>query len=312
MVEGVIGRCPRRPDGVNLAPMPSRLDLPVDPGRPVTGTLGPAAARAVAAYDAAADRRDDPALGFLVRAADRTIAALDLQPGMRVLDLACGTGVASLLAAQAVAPRGRVLGVDLSESMLEVARAKARRADLGDVLEFRHGDMIATGLPDDSFDAVVCVFGLVLVADMEGLVRELWRMVKPGGRLVITTWGPRLWAPMMDVWKAAIAAERPDLIQASDPWDRVTDPTAMAELLRAAGIAEGSWSVLPEFERWPLRTPRDWWSIVMGSGLRWAVDQLEPDAADRVRRASLEHARHHGVDWITTNVLYATATKPLD
>ena len=291
--------------------MPSRLDLPVGPGRPVTGPLG-SSARAVAAYDAAADRRDDPALGFLVRAADRTIASLDLQPGMRVLDLACGTGATSLLAAQAVAPGGRVIGVDLSEAMLERARGKASRAGLGDVLEFRHGDMLATGFPDGSFDAVVCVFGLVLVPDMEGLVRELWRMVKPGGRLVITTWGPRLWAPMLDAWKAAVAAERPDLIATSDPWERVTDPTALAELLRAAGLPEDGWSVLPEFERWPLRTPRDWWSIVMGSGLRWTVDQLDPDAAERVRLASLEHARRHEVEWITCNALYATATKPLD
>ena len=277
--------------------MPSRLDLP---------------ARAIAAYDAAADRRDDPALGFLVRAADRTIASLDLQPGMRVLDLATGTGAASLFAAQAVGPRGRVLGIDLSEAMLDVARQKATWAGLGhDVLEFRHGDMLATGLPDASYDAVVCVFGLVLVEDMVGLVRELWRMVAPGGRLVITTWGPQLWAPMLDVWKAAVAAERPDLIGASDPWERVTDTRQMADLLRAADLPEDGWTVTPEFERWPLRTPRDWWSIVMGSGLRWTVDQLEPDAVDRVRTASLDHARDHGVDWISCNVLYATATKPL-
>jgi ubiquinone/menaquinone biosynthesis C-methylase UbiE len=312
MVDDVVGRCPQRPDAVNLAPMPSRLDLPVGSRRSAMGPLEPATARAVAAYDAAADRRDDPALGFLVRAAHRTIASLDLQPGMRVLDLACGTGAASLLAAQAVAPTGHVLGIDLSEAMLDVARSKGRRADLGDVLEFHHGDMAATGLPDEAFDAVVCMFGLVLVDDMVELVRELWRMVKPGGRLIITTWGPRLWAPMLDVWKAAVAAERADLIQASDPWDRVTDPTALAELLRVAGIPEDGWSVLPEFERWPLRTPRDWWSIVMGSGLRWVVDQLDPDAVDRVRTASLEHARRHEVDWITCNALYATATKPLD
>ena len=270
-------------------------------------------ARAIAAYDAAADRRDDRALGFLARAADRTIASLELQPGMRVLDAASGTGTTSLFAARAVAPGGRVLGVDLAASMLEVARGNATRAGLDDVVEFRCADMTATGLPDASFDAVVCVFGLVLVPDMAGLARELWRMVKPGGQLAITTWGPRLWAPMTDVWKAAVAAERPDLVLDADPWERATDTTTLAAILASAeaGIPEASTSVMPSFDRWPLRTPHDWWSIVMGTGLRWTVDQLTEEQATRVRHATLEHARRQPVDWITSNVLYARATKPL-
>ena len=68
---------------------------------------------------------------------------------------------------------------------------------------------------------------------------------------------------------------------------------------------------MPAFDRWPLRTPRDWWSIVMGTGLRWTVDQLTEEQATRVRKATLEHARRQHVDWITCNVLYARATKPL-
>lgn len=268
-------------------------------------------ARAIAAYDAAADRRDDSALGFLRLAAERTIASLELEPGMRVLDVASGTGTAAVLAAREVAPSGRVVGVDLSDAMLELARDKAGRAGVDGVLEFRRADMTATGLPDESFDAVVCVFGLVLVPDMVGLARELWRMVRPGGQLAVTTWGPRLWAPMTEAWKAAVALERPDLVLASDPWERATDTTTVAAILGGAGIPEASISVMPAFDRWPLRTPRDWWSIVMGTGLRWTVDQLTGEQATRVRQATLEHARRHQVDWITCNVLYARATKPL-
>ena len=266
--------------------------------------------RAIAAYDAAADRRDDSALGFLARAADHTIASLELQPGMRVLDVASGTGTASLVAARAVAPGGQVIGVDLAGSMLEVARANATRAGLDDVVDFRCADMTATGLPDAAFDAVVCVFGLVLVPDMPALARELWRMVKPGGQLAITTWGPRLWAPMTDVWKAAVAAERSDLVLDADPWERATDTTTVAAILAEAGIPEASTTVMPAFDRWPLRTPRDWWSIVMGTGLRWTVDQLTEEQATHVRQTTLEHALRQPVDWITCNVLYARATKP--
>jgi SAM-dependent methyltransferase len=174
--------------------------------------------RAIDAWEAAAGRRDDSALGFLTLAADRTISALELEPGMHVLDVASGTGTAAILAGRAVAPDGGVIGVDLAESMLDIARDKATRAGLDDLVRFRRADMTATGLPDASFDAVTCVFGLVLVPDMPALARELWRMVKPGGQLAITTWGPRLWAPMTEVFKTAVAAERPDLVPPSDPW----------------------------------------------------------------------------------------------
>jgi ubiquinone/menaquinone biosynthesis C-methylase UbiE len=271
--------------------------------------LDPIRMRARSAYDAAADRYDDSALGFWARSGERTIERLGLQPGMRVLDVACGSGASTLPAARRVGPTGKVIGVDLSDQMLAMGRDKARRAHL-DQIEFRLGDMSSTGFPDASFDAVVCVFGVSFAPDMERLVAELWRMVKPGGRLAVTTWGPRLWAPLYDVWREAVRHERADLVSDFRPWYRITTPTAVADLLRSAGVPREALRVLPEFDVWPLRSAHDWWSIVMGSGLRWTMDQLPPDAVERVRRTNLEHARRHDVTSVTCNVLYATATKP--
>lgn len=271
--------------------------------------LDPIRTRARSAYDAAADRYDDSALGFWARSGERTIDRLGLQPGMSVLDVACGSGASTLPAARRVGPTGLVVGIDLSERMLAMGRDKARRAGL-DQIEFRNGDMTTTGFPDGAFDAVVCVFGLSFAPDMESLAAELWRMVKPGGTLAVTTWGPRLWAPMYEVWRTAVQRERADLVSDFHPWYRITTPTAVAELLRSAGVPGQTLRVLPEFDVWPLRSAYDWWSIVMGSGLRWTMDQLPPDAVERVRQANLEHARHHDVASVTCNVLYATARKP--
>jgi ubiquinone/menaquinone biosynthesis C-methylase UbiE len=272
--------------------------------------LDPIRSRARSAYDAASDRYDDMALGFWTRSGERTIDRLGLRPGMHVLDVASGSGASVLPAARRVGPTGRVIGVDLSEPMLALGRQKADRAGFEHV-EFQLGDMTRTGYPDGSFDAVVCVFGLSLAPDMAALAAELWRMVRPGGKLAITTWGPRLWSPMYEVWQDAVRRERPDLAADFHPWSRITTPTTLADLLRGAGIARETLRILPEFDVWPLRSAHDWWSIVMGSGLRWTIDQLQPDAIDRVRRANLDHARQQDVASITCNVLYATATKPL-
>ncbi len=106
---------------------------------------------------------------------------------------------------------GRVLGVDVSERLLALARAKAEQAGLDNV-EFRLGDMRDLELPAASFDAVLLVFGVFFVPDMEALTRELWSLVKPGGRLVITVWARGLMEPAYSTFFEAVGAERPDLV----------------------------------------------------------------------------------------------------
>jgi hypothetical protein len=72
----------------------------------------------------------------------------------------------------------------------------------------------------------VCVFGIFFVSNMMSLVRELWRMVAPGGMLAVTTWGPRIFSPAYEVWNEEVRRIRPDLYAAFNPWDRITTPEA--------------------------------------------------------------------------------------
>src|SRR5262249_3395127 len=148
----------------------------------------PAKLKAARTYNSAADHFDDPPLAFWERYGRRTVERLDPPAGATVLDVGCGTGASALPAAELVGPDGTVLGVDLAEKLLAQARAKAVQRRL-QYVEFRLADMTALGFPDQHFDAVVSVFSVFFVPEMEALVRELWRMVKPGGKLAITTWG---------------------------------------------------------------------------------------------------------------------------
>src|SRR5260370_11839648 len=72
---------------------------------------------------------------------------------------------------------------------------------------------------------------------MEGLVREVWGMGRPGGKLAVTMWGPRIFEPVYSRWQAAIKQERTDLYSAFNPWDRITDPESVRRLLRGGGAA---------------------------------------------------------------------------
>lgn len=131
----------------------------------------------------AAEVYDEFFLPALFRAwPPRLVAAARLGPGMRVLDVACGTGVLTIEAARAVSPGGRAVGLDLNSGMLAVARRKAPQID------WRQAP--AEALPFDSgdFDATVSQFGLMFFQDRHAALREMWRVLRPGGRLAIAVW----------------------------------------------------------------------------------------------------------------------------
>jgi ubiquinone/menaquinone biosynthesis C-methylase UbiE len=263
--------------------------------------------RAQETYNAAADNFDARPLSFWQRYGERTVERLSLVPGATVLDVACGTGASAIPAAERVGPGGHVFAVDLAENMLAIGRSKAAIHNLQNI-EFKLGDMMNLGMPDDSFDAVICVFGIFFVSDMAAAVRELWRMVRPGGKLAITTWGERCFEPLESVWNEAVRAERPDLYTVNVPWDRITKPESVGELLKDGGVLESD--ITPESGNQPLGSPEDWWTIVLGSGLRWTVDQLTPEQSGRIREVTIGWARRNDVSSIETNVIYAVATKP--
>ena len=266
----------------------------------------PEKARTRATYDAAADCFDAPPLGFWARAGKRTIDLLDLPRGARVLDVGCGTGASALPAAKRVGPNGHVLGVDLSGALLVLARAKAATEQLDNV-EFRVADMTELGMPDEQFDAVVCVFALFFAENMPGLLRELWRMVRPGGRLAVTTWGPRFLGPANGIFWHSVAEEFPDLREPFRPWEQIEDPDSLKTLFEEAGLPAPRLKAVED--RQPLESVEDWWKIVLGSGLRGTIEQIGPDAAARVRHANLRGLAQDCVTAVECNTVHAIATK---
>jgi ubiquinone/menaquinone biosynthesis C-methylase UbiE len=268
-------------------------------------TADEARGRAAKTYNAAADAFDDPANSFWERFGRRTIERLQLRKGAAVLDVCCGSGASALPAAEIVGPSGSVLGVDLADRLLENARAKAQARALLNV-QFRVGDLLDLRLANQ-FDAVVCVFGIFFVPDMPLALRLLWERVRSGGKLAITTWGPRFFEPATSAFWDSIRKERPDLYKGFNPWDRICDPRSLSSLFAEAGIADPD--VTAESGHHSISSPEAWWVAVLGTGYRGTVDQLDAAARDRVRAANFEYIRNSGIKSVEANVVYAIAEK---
>jgi ubiquinone/menaquinone biosynthesis C-methylase UbiE len=268
---------------------------------------GEAQARAAATYNAASDAYDSPANTFWARFGRCTIDRIEPKPGARVLDVCCGSGASAIPAAEKVGSKGSVTGVDLSEKLLALARGKASARGLKNI-EFRTADMLHLPFPDRHFDAVVCVFGVFFVPDMTAAVRSLWRVVKSGGVLAITTWGPRFFEPGNTAFWNAVREVRPELYKGFNPWDRIVEPAAVLSLLREAGIETAN--AIPDAGEHPIASPEAWWAAVLGSGYRGTLEQLSAEHQEHVKSANLQYIRAKAIRAVEANVVYAVARKP--
>ncbi|MET8357804.1 methyltransferase domain-containing protein [Micromonospora sp. NPDC005171] len=110
--------------------------------------------------------------------------SLGLRPGQRVLDIGCGLGTPALELAQDYGVT--VVGINISRVQVEEATKRAASANLGDSVTFQHGDWNTLDFPDGSFDAIVAMETLLYATDLDRVLRGLFRVLRPGGRLALT------------------------------------------------------------------------------------------------------------------------------
>jgi hypothetical protein len=104
-----------------------------------------------------------------------------------------------------------------------------------------------------------------------------------------------------------LGKERPDLVNAFNPWDRITDVMSVRKLLQEGGEKDAE--VVPEDGVQALRSAEDWWTIALGTGLRWTIEQMGSEAAARVKTDNVNWLHENRIDRVETNAIYAVATK---
>jgi enediyne biosynthesis protein CalE5 len=183
-------------------------------------------------------RRWEPALqAFTWPMSLRMVAAAEVGPGQRVLDVGCGMGDPTLQVAVLVGPHGRVLGIDVAEGMIATARERAAALGLGHI-EFRTADVMTVDLPAETFEAVLGRWSVIYVADVPGALARLRRALVPGGRIALSAWAPPEANPWITVPMTALARVRtlPPLDPAAPGPFHLSADGALARALVAAGF----------------------------------------------------------------------------
>ena len=226
-------------------------------------------------------------------AAEPLLDAVDVRRGMRVLDVASGSGV---LAGHAAARGALVTGVDISSRMVSLA------SQLNPACAFREGDAESLPFADGSFDALVCAFGIGHLPRAALAVAECTRVLVPAGRLAFAWWDVparnRLHGVLLETVQEA-GAKPPAGMPAGPPMFRYSDDLEFSALLASAGLQQVT--VTPHAFAYRIRTADAFWDGAMGSLARTSalLRGQAPEVQDRIRstfdRLVAAYSTSHGV-----------------
>jgi arsenite methyltransferase len=194
-------------------------------------------------------------------------ALIDLQPGQTVLDLGSGGGIDVLLSAKRVGPDGKVYGLDMTDEMLALARENQRKAGVTNV-EFLKGTIEAIPLPDQSVDVIISNCVINLSEDKDAVLREAFRVLKPGGRFAVSDVVIRGEVPAavrrsLELWVGCVAG--------------ALEQDDYAAKLRSAGFTD------VDLETWRVYRVGDAREFLAASGID--VDKIAPEVDGKIASA---------------------------
>ncbi|MGC2164589.1 MAG: HopJ type III effector protein [Gallionella sp.] len=222
--------------------------------------------------------------------ADEAIAASNLKPRSIVLDVACGPGTLSLRLAHAAE---KVHGIDFSESMLAVFRNKIEQAG-HEHIELHCGDAQSLPYGDKTFDAAFSLFGLMFFPDRKRGFAEIYRTLKPGGSIAVTSWAPVDQSPAMQAMFGALRAIKPDLPPPQRSIGTLENPEVFKLEMLTAGFRDVEIRLVTK--PFPVTTLEEFWnSMVKGSA---PIQMLKKNMGDDVWREKELLA----LDYLTANL----------
>lgn len=254
-------------------------------------------------FDRLAPEYDRVGPGCFAYFGQRLVAAAAVAPGQQILDVATGRGAVLLPAAEITGPTGTALGIDLSGEMVRLTNAAITQRGLHASAQVMDAETLA--FPAATFDRVLCGFGVMFLPNLEQALGDFLRVLKPQGRLALSTWQTAQAADLHTVLVrlALLPPETPDPALAYNTPETVDLPLARAGF----GVRQVT-SVTTTFH---YHTVEEYWQMAHGTGLRRWLAPLSAQAQAQVRDALREQLRPYQQDdgyHLPSSALFAVAS----
>ena len=227
-------------------------------------------------------------------------------PGNRILDVGCGTGIAARLSAELVAPDGSVTGIDINEGMIAVAR------EIAPVIRFHVADATDSGLPDSSFDLVLCAQVLQFLPNKPAAIAEMVRLALPGGRIAVSTWAPPEEVPYFHALVGVIEKYLREDVSAGFA---LASPAKLGELLSDAGLKDVKMKTVTldlPLGRLPALIPRHIMTMPIGVAFSAASPMVQSSIVEDMTQQLADYTADDGSTTVPFGVNLASgARKPV-
>ncbi len=263
--------------------------------------------RAELDFNTFADTYDN--VGYVCKPAERLVVNAKIIPGQRVLDVACGTGWATMAAARAVGNTGKVTGIDIADKMLDVARGKAASGGLSNV-EYCLGDTEALEFNDATFDAVICATAIYLLRDIPKALHEWRRVLKAGGTVAFSSYGKNHLQPVSRLLFERLARYEGQAPPVRQPSGKTVTPYKCRELLRRAGFEDIE--ITKEQLGEHLQDTTVYWKEISLT-YRFLLTRLSPADLEKFKTehlAEVESLRTDQGFWLNIPAIFSVAKKP--
>jgi len=260
-------------------------------------------------FNLVATKYDNPSLRFFPLCADKLVDYANIKPDSKVLDIATGTGVVAMAAAQCLGNDGRVQAIDLSENMINQAQTKLKHAGFDNV-DFHIMDAENLEFESNSFDVITCSYGLFFMPDMSAALKSWLRVLKPGGKIIFTSFAPSAFQPLTEIFIKNLAEY--DVVPPTPRWLQLAEEDLCKQILIDNGFEAPQ--VTQTQLGYHLGEFNHWWEVIQSAGYRGLYEQLpqEHRAEFKVKhRVDIEKLMTEDGLWMDVQTLFSTAVKPL-